>query len=227
MPTWTELTIRVLTAIGATLALVKVFHGLRLARRKHLRVEYRFARKFLKDISSMPPATDLLVEKGFAALYGPHYLTADQIRFLIAQRPASLFIDGFRRTRGKVLFDPVRRELRFDGLFRYPSVRRLAMAFYATIYLITVVAALSPFVFWEYTAAISRKPMLLALFALGAFGSFAASALTEGFRIRIAVKLVREQTRVLSKPESTTNSPSAQTTAHAQPTAAGPHVTAA
>lgn len=207
----------VLGVIGA----VKILYELPILKRNRFREEYKFSQGFLAEIEEDEEMRPYLREKGYQAIAGDKYISADEVAYLLTlYRPEPNYDSGRYRQADGALNDYVRgkrylkfcpkvnnERIEFKDKYKNKWTRKWRMYLSLSLAILLYVAAFSPLLFGKIFPKLTQNLWETLPFSVIFFGTYAFMLMRIGADLYGAEYLVKHQKDRM--PELVSNKPQA------------------
>lgn len=192
-----ETIIKLITVVFGIIGAAKVIFDLSSGSKVKLRDEYRFAKEFLKDLTLEPKLHPLAVEKGYYAIAGTTAIKSKEIEYILSLENPDRCLKDYTLSRKYLEHLGANENTKIDFANKYKKIwaRTWRKYTYLSIYFVSALAAMSPFLLQQLLSAETKKVLIFSAITIPTFGLFAFDSLRKFIKISRAEALVKNQSK--------------------------------
>lgn len=177
----------------------KVVYEFSVSKKSRMRDEYRFAKEFIDDLSKNEDMHPFLREAGYRAIIGDDQISADEIEYLLKLK------DSYRTLRdyviGRMYLDHQQhandQKIVYRSKYSSSWSRNWRKCIFFFLYILFSVLAFGPFLLGRLVFKDSTDILLASALTIPVFEAYAWLSLSAVARIRIAERLVENQSKYI------------------------------
>lgn len=197
-----EMVLKSVAVLVGLVGAAKVIYELALGSHGRRREEYKFAKDFFQALKEDPSMHPFLKEKGYQAVAGNRYVSADEIEYVLSLQTPNQALRDYTLGRMYLDYSPRKNgdlKLEFRSKYKKAWSRIWLKTYYTACYALLGLLAISPFL----VSGFLKKGFLETLTELGVLfvlcGPLAWFALMSATRVYRAEKLVKNQSKHTQK----------------------------
>lgn len=150
--------VQIVGVIATVVALYKIFMEIVVFRSSKRRDEYQFSKQFVSDLNKAD-IHRLTLEKGFLALTGKIY-PVEEIQIILDGKEPTRSINQRSDAASFITFEPNEKKYRWKGRYKKAIVRKYAVSWYYTWYVILAMVGLVPVFMEGIASALNEVPIM-------------------------------------------------------------------
>jgi hypothetical protein len=180
---------KIISAIVAVAGVGKIIYDVTTGSESSLREDYKFAKEFLEDLKNNPDLHPFAVEKGYQAIAGSKFISAEEVAYLLSLKNPNKCLNDYLLSRKYLqkLDTDGDLHLAFCHKYSYPLSRNVRKSIFFTLYVCCALISILPIFMPQYFRFV--------VITLPGFGYYAFVSLDVYIRIYRGEQLVKNQQR--------------------------------
>jgi hypothetical protein len=182
-----ETIVKIISAIVAVAGVGKIIYDVTTGNKSRLREDYKFAKEFLEDLKNNPDLHPFAVEKGYQAIAGSKFISAEEVSYLLSLKNPNKCLNDYLLSRKYLQKLDTNGDLylAFSNKYSSPLSRNLRKGVFFTLYVCFALISIVPIFVPQYFRFI--------VITLPGFGYYAFASLDVYIRIYRGEQLVKNQ----------------------------------